>query len=105
MNTSWTKEDFKIYLLIYCSYADFSEDKVETDYIKSKIKSSNFDAIQSEFEGDNDFQSIQKIQAAIKEHGYKHDDALIEEIKELFTVDHHFDILEQNLFRVLKKIV
>lgn len=105
MNANWTKEDLKIYILIYCSNADYLEDKVETDYIKSKIKSSNFDAIHSEFENDNDFQSIQKIQTAIKDHNYPHDEALIKEIKELFEIDHHFDAVEQNLFRVLKKIL
>jgi hypothetical protein len=41
MNTNWTTEDLKIYILIYCSYAALLEDKLETDSIKSKIKSSN----------------------------------------------------------------
>ena len=51
---NWTKEELKIYILIYCANADFSESKLETEYIKSKIQTSNFDKIHAEFENDND---------------------------------------------------
>ena len=107
MNTNWTKEDLKIYLLIYCANADFSESKHELNFIKEKIQNSNLDKIRDEFEKDNEYQSIQKIQTAIKEHGYSKIaiNSLFEEIKELFISDDNFDTQEQNLFRGLNKIL
>ena len=107
MKTNWTKEDLKIYLLIYCANADFSESKHELKYIKEKIENSHYDKIRDEFEKDNEYQSIQKIQTTIKELGYSKlaINNLLEEIKELFVSDHNFNTQEQNLFRGLNKIL
>jgi hypothetical protein len=105
MKINWTKEELKIYILIYCSNADFSESKLEIDYIKSKIQSNNFEKIHNEFEKDNDYQSIQKIQSSIKEHHYENDESLLREIMELFLIDDRFDILEQNIYMGLKHIL
>ena len=106
-NTNWTKEELKVYILIYCANADFSESKFEVDFIKSKIKTSNFENIHAEYEQDNDYQSIQKIQLSMEEHGYTNDekDRLFGEIKELFLSDKKYDILEQNLYRGLSHIL
>ena len=107
INTNWTKEELKIYILIYCANADFSESKFEVDFIKSKIQISNFEKIHAEFEQDNDYQSIQKIQLSIEEHGYTNDESnrLFGEIKELFLSDKKYDVLEQNLYRGLSHIL
>ena len=104
--TNWTKEELRIYILIYCANADFSESKIETDFIKSHIQNNNFDKIHQEFENDNDYQSLQKIQSSVKAHGYTNDDLnnLLAEIKTLFLTDNKFDVLEQNVFRGLKHI-
>jgi len=102
---NWTKEELKIYILIYCSNADFIESKLEIDYIKSKLQNSNFEKIHAEFEEDNDYQSIQKILLSIKEHDCKNDKTLMKEIMELFLSDGKYDILEQNLYRGLKHIL
>jgi hypothetical protein len=105
MENNWTKDDLKIYILIYCSNADFSESKLEKKYIKSKVESSDFDKIHQEFDNDKDYQSIQKIQASIAEHNFHNTDLLINEIMELFLIDHEMDILEENLLRGLKHIL
>ena len=104
---NWTNEELKVYLLIYCANADFSESKFEIDYIKSKIESSSFDKIHAEFKNDNDYRSIQKIQSSMEKHNYNRDEtnSLLDEIKELFLSDNEFDALEQNLFRGLKHIL
>lgn len=106
MKTNWTKNDLKTYTLIYCANADFTESKVEIDFIKSKIKNANFDQLHKEFELDNDYQSIQKMQAAIRENNYSDAeiDQLIADIKALFLTDNDFDILEQNMLLGLKRI-
>jgi len=102
---NWTKEELKIYILIYCSNADFNESQLEIDYIKSKLQNSNFEKMHAEFEQDNDYQSIQKIMASIKAHRCEHDKTLLKEIMELFLSDGKYDILEQNLYRGLKHIL
>jgi len=105
--TNWTKEELKVYILIYCANADFSESKFEVDFIKSKIKTNNFEKIQAEFEEDNDYQSIQKIQLSVEEHGYTNDEKnrLFGEIKELFLSDKKYDVLERNLYLGLSQIL
>ncbi|MDD7887325.1 hypothetical protein [Flavivirga sp. 57AJ16] len=107
VKTNWTKEELKVYTLIYCANADFYESKFEMDFIKSKIRTSNFGEIYDEFKKDNDYQSIKKIQLLIEEHGYTNDDmnALFEEIKDLFLSDDKYHILEKNLNRGLKRIL
>ncbi|MBK7095313.1 MAG: hypothetical protein IPH57_09820 [Saprospiraceae bacterium] len=104
--TNWTKEELKIYLLIYCAKADFLESKVETDFIKSKIKDNSFERIHEEFNKDNDYQSIQKIRTTIEKYSYSKDAIaqLFEEMKELFLSDGKYGILEQNLFMGLNHI-
>jgi hypothetical protein len=104
--TNWTKEELKIYLLIYCSKADFLESKVETDFIKSKTIGNSFERIHEEFNKDNDYQSIQKIRTTIEKYSYSKDAIaqLFEEMKELFLSDGKYDILEQNLYMGLNHI-
>jgi len=97
----------KIYILIYCANADFSESKDELDFIKNKIQSSNFDAIHKEFDMDNDYQSLEKIKSTIDRFSYTKDETevLKNEMKELFNSDENFDTLEQNMFLGLKNIL
>ena len=47
-NSNWTKEDFIIYTLIYCANADYVEEKLELDYIKSKINTSNLENLKED---------------------------------------------------------
>ena len=107
MKTNWSKDELKTYLLIYCANANFEEKKSEVKYIKSQIRSADFDKIHAEFEQDNDYDGIQKIQSAIEDHGYDKKDIkhLLQEMKQLFLVDDHFDILERNLMKSLKRIL
>jgi hypothetical protein len=107
VTADWSNEELKVYLLIYSANADLSESKIEVDFIKSKIKTSNFEKIHAEFDEDNDYQSIQKIHASMREHGYSdaEKERLFAEIKELFLADGEYDILEQNLYRGLTHIL
>ena len=107
MITNWTEDELKAYLLIYCANADFTESKVEIDFIKSKILSSNFEKIHREFKKDNDYQSIQKIQSTIERFEYSSTkkDELLAEIKGIFLSDYKYDTLENNLMRGLRHII
>jgi hypothetical protein len=105
-DTNWSKEELKVYILIYCANANFSESEVETDFIKSKTRGNSFERIHDEFDKDDDYQSIQKIRLTLKKYGYSKDETgrLFKEMKELFLSDGKYDILEQNLFRGLNHI-
>lgn len=106
--TNWTKEEFQIYLFIYCMNADYNETIEELDILKLKsLDSELYLKTHSEFEQDNDYQSIQKIQYAIDDLGYTKEDIdnLFIEVKDLFLSDGKFDILEQNLMLGLKRVV
>lgn len=105
MAANWTKDDLRMYLLIYCANADFVESPEEMDYIKSKIGHSDFSKMHAEFEKDNDYQSIQKIQKAYEDLNYDSPDALFDEIREFFISDGEFDVLERNLIMGLKHIL
>jgi hypothetical protein len=105
-DTTWTKEELKVYILIFCANANFSESKAETAFIKSKTIGNCFERIHDEFDKDNDYQSIQKIRSALDKYGYLKDDRgrLFKEVKELFLSDGKYDILEQNLFMCLNHV-
>jgi len=106
-NTTWTKEDFMIYTLLYCANADFVEEKLELDYIKSRMNTSNLENLKQEFNKDNDYTSIQKIYGYIEGHNYTDEDKqqLLEEMQNLFASDGKYDNLEHNLMLGLKKII
>jgi len=105
--TDWSKEDFIIYTLLYCAHADFVEEKLELDYIKSKIETSNLEKLQHELSNDNDYESIQKIVDYIEAHNYTDEEKqkLIKDIQALFVSDGNYDQLEHNLMLGLKKII
>ena len=106
IETSWTKEELKTYVLIYCAHADFHESKVEMNFIYSKHPLGHFDAIHKEFEGDNDFISIQKITNTLERLKIldSEKENLKSEIKEIFMADGVFDRQEENLMRALNHL-
>jgi hypothetical protein len=105
--TTWTHEELKGYMLLYCAHADFSVSKEEKEYIKSRVGEKKYYKILKEFEDDNDYQQIQKINAAIERFKYSKEeiDEAFRSIKKLFLADGEIDILEQNLYRGLKHLL
>jgi len=105
--TGWSKEELKIYTLIYCANADYFESRLEIQYIKSKVKESDYDKIYVEFKSDNDFTRIQKINQTVKALGYTNEekDILFDEMRELFLTDAKYHTLEQNLQKALNNII
>ncbi len=103
---NWTEEELKVYILIFCANADFSESKAETAFIRSKTTGDCFERIHDEFDRDNDYQSIEKIRLTLGKYGYVKEDTdrIFKEVKELFLSDGQYDLLEQNLFRGLNHV-
>ena len=107
INTNWTKTELSAYTLLYCAHANFTETSEELELVKSKVDSDHFKAIRKEFDNDNDYQSIQKIQSTIQRLGFtwSQKDDLIAEIKTLFLADGKFDAIEKSMFNGLKKLL
>lgn len=109
MNTSneWTKEVLEGYIFIYVANADFQESYEEREIISDKIDAETSARLHREFEKDNDFQSINKIQDAIARLKYTDEekDQLIEEVKNLLTADGDFDAAEQSIYSSLKRVI
>jgi hypothetical protein len=105
-NEKWSIEDFKMYMLIYCMNANFIESQDEIDLIKSKFKEGAYKRIHKEFEKDNDFQSIEKLQKAFEDLGLEKNDVemLFDEVKEVFLSDGKFDQAEQGILLGLKHL-
>ncbi len=105
--TDWTHQELKAYILLCCAHADFNISPEEKKYIKSRVGEEKYYKILKEFEEDNDYQQIQKINAAIERFNYSKEELneAFFSIKKLFLVDGEMDILEQNLYRGLKHLL
>lgn len=106
-NTSaeWSLEELKAYLLIYCAHADFDESAMEKELIQKKCPHVDVDRLHQEYDNDNDYASIEKIQGAIDRLGVENPSTLLDEVEELFYADGNFDRQEQNLFRSLRHVL
>jgi hypothetical protein len=101
---NWTKEEFKVYLFIYCAKANFKEDDEERNLIKAQYAGNNYDEIHREIDSDSDYQRIQKILVNFKKFYSTEEqlNELCEELQSVLMADGKIDILEENLFRALK---
>ena len=103
----WTKEEFKLYLLIYASQANLFESDEELDFIKSKFEKDTIHKIHKEVEKLNDYHRCQIIIDFIKLHNFSQDelDDILSKIKKIFNSDGSFDIIEQQSFYMLEKLL
>lgn len=106
-NSVWSKEELIAYILLYAAHSNFEEANKERNVIISKVDMNTFQRIHDEFDNDNDYQSLQKIQEGLQRHDYSTKDLndLFNDIKIMFYADGDYDILEQNMFLYLKKIL
>lgn len=100
--TTWNKKEFKAYVLLYCSQADFSESKAERKLIVNKVGKENYKHIHEEIEKDNDYARIQKIMAAGRRLNYDHEQ-MLKDMKQVFFADGDFEAVEEGIFLMLKR--
>ena len=107
MHSTWTRDEFKTYVLFYAAQSNYIETEAESKYIQSKVDESLFNKIHTEIAHDNDYQSIEKIEDFLSDHKYTHEDkeTLLKDIKNVFFADGSVDILERNVFMFLKKTI
>jgi AraC-like DNA-binding protein len=107
ITTDWNSDEFKAYLLLFCAFVDMVEQKEEQKLIREKVGKKTYKRIHEEFDDDNDFTRIQKLQNTAQRFNYSANelDSLMEETMELFKCDGKFLQIEQNMHRQLKRLL
>ena len=70
LESNWSREELKAYLTLFCLNTNFSNTNQEIDFSSLEISKTALNLLLKEFNGDNDFQSIQKIYASIEKNNY-----------------------------------
>ena len=103
----WNFEEFTSYLLLYASNADLEITADEEALIKKRISPEQYQSIKADFDKATDYERLQTIISykglyfPTEERGRE----LMDMIVKLFKVDGHFSTLEENSFRVLKRLI
>lgn len=107
IETDWTRQEFKAYLLLYAANANYFETEEEKERILSMVDNETYKRIHRELDHDNDYQSIQKILYNIKKFNYSKEylDVLIGDIQAVFDANGEHDLLEDNMLLALKKLL
>ncbi|XOV67676.1 MAG: hypothetical protein ACFHU9_00630 [Fluviicola sp.] len=107
VKTDWSKKEFKAYLMMYAANANFFESEEEKELIQGIVSDKTYKEIHRELDGDNDYQSIQKILHNIDKFNYKNEgiNNLLADIKAVFNADGKVDTLEANMLRALKHLL
>ena len=105
--TNWTEEEFKAYLLIYASESNYEVTIEEKELIDFSFDEQIIDKIKSEVKNLNDYQKSQIIVEYIKLKKYDQSrlDKLLDEVKNMYEIDGQFDLYEQSIFNMLKKLL
>ena len=104
---NWTKEEFKVFLLLFAAQTNFIETQEEIEYIESKFPNEIINRTRKEINKLNDYQKSEIIVNQIKSNEYVQSDLdeILLEIKELYKSDGVFDSLEQSMFSMLEKLL
>lgn len=107
IQTDWTKEEFKAYLLSYAANANYFESEEEREKILEHLSKSQYKKIHKELDKDNDYQSNKKILYNLEKFDYFKNDLnkLVADIKALFATDGEVDLLESNMLLGLQKLL
>lgn len=105
--TKWSDQELMGYILLTAAEADHWLKPEEVEIITSVISGVKFENIRVEFEQDNDYTGVQKIQSTVKRLNYNLEqiDHILGEMKKLFESDGDFDQLEKNLYRGLERLL
>lgn len=105
--TNWTREEFKAYLLSYAAKSNFFESEDEREFILASTSGDVYSKIHKELAKDNDYQSLQKILYNLEKFHYSKDEIhrLVEDVQRLFLSNGEIDLLENNFFHALKRLI
>ena len=99
------KEEFLIYTSLYAAYVDFNLSDEEIQWMNKRFGKSNVDRISKKFLVQSEFTNLNTIQENKDKFfpGPQGTIDLLNFMKELFTVDGDFSLLEQISFSFLSR--
>lgn len=105
--TNWTKEELKIYILIFCASVDSNATEDEINLIKSKTSPDTYLKMYNAFSAHTEQESIDKIEDSIHLHDFTEMELaeFRQEIYKLFLTDSKFHRKEKSLDRILDNIL
>ncbi|WP_167342172.1 hypothetical protein [Nonlabens sp. SY33080] len=103
---SWTMEQFRVYLILYCSKIDISQSCEELKWMQTHFDKERYEEMLLIFRRDADYKSIVRIEEYIKHNNLSKPqvEKILHDVKDFFTADGSYDIMEQHLMNVLKSI-
>ncbi|TYA57502.1 hypothetical protein [Formosa maritima] len=106
-NTTWTKKELQIYILLLCANADSEETEEELQLIKSKTDAETFERMHKEFHEDSEDERFDKIDTNVQLHDYSNMELseFRKEMYEIFLTDKKYLLMERNLDRILDNIL
>lgn len=106
-NTTWNKEQFLAYVLLYAGYADLELSEEEEEYISAKVGEDQYNEIKSEFETDSDKERVDKILtfSAGEEFDSEYAKMVMNDIEDLFLSDGEFSHWENTIGRALRRLM
>ncbi len=103
----WNYNEFVCFLLIYAAHADLEFSAEERKMIGNLVSEDQVCGLDDVFSEMTDYERIQTIQSYKGLYYPTTDrrDELLDKIKTLFESDGHFSIMEQNMMRMLQRIL
>ncbi|MGB0881818.1 MAG: hypothetical protein ACPGSO_02615 [Vicingaceae bacterium] len=102
-----TYNEFLAFLLLHAANDDLETGKKELELIESKVGEATVKVISDKMEALNDAQQLDVIlkyqDQYFSDEGAK--EKIYADMKEVYMADQEFSIMEQNAFRMLKKII
>lgn len=103
----WNYEEFLSFLLLYSAHADMEYDESERKFILQRVDPDHLEKVREEFEKLNDYEIIRVIERYRGLYFPTSDrkQELLSRIETLFKADGEYNVVEKNVFRLLKKIL
>lgn len=100
-------QEFLAYLFLYGASADLVIQKEEINLILERVGKERYEKALGLFEGKSDYERLQFILAHKEQHFStpEEKEKLLSQLKEIFYADKDFSVMEQNIFRILQKIL
>ncbi|MFK7774843.1 MAG: hypothetical protein AB8F94_22070 [Saprospiraceae bacterium] len=103
----WNFQEFSAFLMLYAASADLKVTSDEKEAILQKVNEETFEEIWKEYHSMSD---INKINLILSYKGLyfptvERTNELLDLMKKEFMADGEFSLLEQNLLRILKKLL
>lgn len=110
MNTNhpkWNFQEFSAFLMLHAASADLKVTEDEKAAILKKVDQTTFDKISKEYHSISDKEKIDLILSykGLYFPTVERTNELLELMQQEFLADGEFSLLEQNMFRILKKLL